>query len=174
MRSQGTRHWPGGVLMERECVPFSLKAPGPWETPRREAVGPFYPYREERWERVHVGVPEGWEGERWPHGTQTTSIVAAGPELGVPSRMKRREKVRRGWWVRGQAPSVDAAGCSCWSHQVLPPLCIPQGSSAPLGRVLGLFHMSLEYLVGVWGEAESKASHSIGVVGPLWVSPCFT
>lgn len=73
----------------------------------------------------------------------------------------------------GRPHSVGAAGCSCWSCQVLPPLCIPQGSLAPWGRVLGSFHMSLECLVGAWDAAESKASHSIGAAGPLWVSPCF-
>lgn len=49
---------------------------------------------------MHVGVPEGREGEGWPHGTQLTSILAAGPVLGVPSRIKRGEKARRGWWAR--------------------------------------------------------------------------
>lgn len=73
----------------------------------------------------------------------------------------------------GRPHSVGAAECSCWSRQVLPPLCIPQGSLAPWGRVLGSFHVSLECLVGVWDAAESKASHSIGAAGPLWVSPCF-
>lgn len=124
--------------MERECVPFSLKAPGPWETPRREAVGPFYPYREERWEKVHVGVPEGWEGERWPHGTQATSIVAAGPVPGVPSRMKRREKVRRGWWVRGQAPFRRCCRVLLLVPSGVAPTLHSTGEFSPFGQGFGL------------------------------------
>lgn len=123
--------------MEREPVPFSLKAPGPWETPGR-AVGPWYPYREECWGRVHVGVPEGWEGEGWPHGTQTTSILAAGPVPGVSSRIRRREKERRGWWARGQAPFGRCCGVLLLVPSGVAPTLHSTGESSPFGQGLGL------------------------------------
>lgn len=78
---------------------------------------------------------QGLEREGVPT-SQPPSTLAAGP---VGSGEVGRSYGQGG----GQAPFQELQGCSCW----LPGGAYAvhrKGRSGPLGRVLGLFHMSLE------------------------------
>lgn len=155
-------------------ISFSpLRPQGPGKSPRdrsesqRKAAGPFHLHAERS---SGEGCKEGSPRAGRRRGAQKP---AAQHPCCRPRGLRRGgEKAWPGWWARGEAPSAGAAGVFLLG----PRRCRPhfafrrEGGSAPLGRVWGSFHMSLQWLLGMWEGKEHRPSPSTGQAASWGVS----